>query len=84
MMKFIFGMQMNIKIFYKWVLRFWACIARHAQSSQNNKFAISLQYVQKEMSDEVYFLHEDKHQNFLQIDTMIFDGDGQEFLKFPK
>ena len=26
---------------------------------------------------EVIFLHADKHESFLQIDTMIFDGDGQ-------
>ena len=36
------------------------------------------------MSDEVDFLHAGKHESFLQIDTMIFDGDGQAFLKFPK
>ena len=29
------------------------------------------------MSDEVDFLHADKHGSFLEIDTMIFDGDGQ-------
>ena len=30
------------------------------------------------------FLQADKHESFLQIDTMIFDGDGQTFSKFPK
>ena len=30
------------------------------------------------------FLHSDKHESFLQIDSMIFDGDGQAFLKFSK
>ena len=49
-------------------------MARHAQITQNNKFAISLQYLKKEVSDEVDFLHADKHESFLQIDTMIFDG----------
>ena len=39
MMKFIFGMQINIKIFYKFILSFWVCIARFAQSIQNKKFA---------------------------------------------
>ena len=55
--------------------------ARHAQVTQNNKFAIYLQYLKKEVSDEVDFLDADKHENFLQIDTMIFDGDGQAFRK---
>ena len=36
------------------------------------------------MSDEVDFLHADKHESFLQIDNMIFDGDGQAFPKLPK
>ena len=47
------------------------CVARHAQITQNNKFAISLQYLQKELSDKVDFLHVDKHENLLQIDNMI-------------
>ena len=57
-------------------------MARHAQITQNNKFAISLQYLKKEARDKVDFLHVDKHEGFLQIDTMIFNG--QAFPKFPK
>ena len=53
----------------------------HAQITQNNKFAIFLQYLKKEMSDEVEFLNTNKHEKFLQIDAMIFDGDGQAFPK---
>ena len=60
------------------------CVTRHAQITQNNKFAISLQYLKKEVSVEVDFLHVGKHESFLQIDTMIFDGDGQAFPKYPK
>ena len=59
-------------------------MARHAQISQNNKFAISLQYLKKELSDEVDFLHADKHESMLQIDGMILMGDGQAFPKFPE
>ena len=44
----------------------------------------SLHYLKKEVSEKVYFLHADKHQSFLQIDSMIFDGDDQAFSKFPK
>ena len=34
-------------------------------------FAISLQYIEKELSNEVDFLHAGKHGSLLQIDTMI-------------
>ena len=66
------------------ILSSYVCVGRHAQITQNNKFYISLQYLKKEVSDEVDFLHVDKHESCLQIDTMIFDGDGQAFPKFPK
>ena len=38
MIKFIFGMQINIEVFYKLILSFWMCIARLAQIIQNKKF----------------------------------------------
>ena len=41
---------------------------------KSTKFAISMQYLKKEMSDEVDILHADKHESFLQIDTMILIG----------
>ena len=44
------------------------CLARHTQI---NKFAIFLQYLKKELSNEVDFLHADKHESLLQIDSMI-------------
>ena len=50
------------------------CVSRHAQITQYNKFAISLQYLKKELSDEVDFLHVDKHESLLQIDSMILIG----------
>ena len=50
------------------------CVARHAQITQNNKFTISLQYLKKELSDEVDFLHVNKHESLLQIDGMILMG----------
>ena len=34
------------------------------------------------MSDEVDFLHGIRHESFLKVDSMIFDGDGQTFPKF--
>ena len=50
-------------------------MAIHTQITQNNKFAMSLQYPKKEVCDEVDFSHTDKHERFLQIDIMIFNGD---------
>ena len=38
MMKFIFGMQINIEVFYKLIQSFFVCATRHTQSTQN-KFA---------------------------------------------
>ena len=38
--KFIFSMQINIEVFYKLMLSFWVCVARHSQSTQNKKFHI--------------------------------------------
>ena len=47
------------------------CVTRVAQSTQNNKFAISLQYLKENGKNEVDFLLADKHQRFLPIDTII-------------
>ena len=47
-------------------------VARHAQITENNKCAISLQHVKKEVSDVVDFSHADKHESLLKIDTNIF------------
>ena len=43
-------------------------MVKHSHSSQNSKFAMSLQYLEKEVIDEVDLLHEDKHQGFLKVD----------------
>ena len=40
--KLVFCLQMNMKVFYKFIVSLWVCIARHVQSTQNNKFTISL------------------------------------------
>ena len=46
-------------------------MGRHGHVTQNNKFAISLQHLKKEVGDAVDLLHADKHESLLQIDTMI-------------
>ena len=39
-MKIILGMEINIEVFYKLILSYCVCVARHAQSTQNKKFHI--------------------------------------------
>ena len=46
-------------------------MARHVQITQNGNFAISLQYLKKEVSEEVDFLHADNYESLLQVDTII-------------
>ena len=58
------------------------CVAKHAQIIQHNWFAIW--NILKKKNDEVDFLLTDKHESFLQIDTMIFDVDDKAFPKLPK
>ena len=40
---------------------------KHSQSTQMNKFAISLQYLDKEVSEGVHFLNLDKHQTLYKL-----------------
>ena len=72
MLNFIYGMQISTKSFYKLIVLLWVCIARQAHVTQNNKFVTSLQYYKKEVNEKVDFLHAAKHENVLEIDTIIF------------
>ena len=62
----------------------WMCIARHAQSIQNDNFALSFQYLMETWKDEVDFLHVGKHQRFHQIDIIILGVCGQAYPNYPK
>ena len=66
----IFCMKINIKVFYKLVVSFLLVTARHAQGAQNSRFVILLQYLKKEGRNEGDFLHADKLQTILQVDTI--------------
>ena len=67
-MKYIFGMQINIKVFCKLILSFWVCATRHAQITRNkNIFAIS---PEKHGGDEVDFLPSHEQKSFLQVDSI--------------
>ena len=69
-MKWFFCLQINTKVFYKVILSFQACVTKLAQSIQNNKFAVSFQYLKENGNNEVDFLLAEKHQRFLQTDTI--------------
>ena len=43
------------KNFYKLIVSLWVYIARHAKSTQNNEFTISLQYCKENVKNEVVF-----------------------------
>ena len=85
MIKFIFGMQRKIEILYKLILKFWMFVSRHAQSSQNKKFAYLCNISTKNirLKVEVFFLPADKYESFLQGDT-ILDVYNQAYPKYPK
>ena len=58
------------------------CVGRHAQITQNKMSAIFLQYLKKQVNDDVDLLHAGKHENVLQIDTMIWMGMVKHFQSF--
>ena len=65
-----------------------ASLSRCFPCRQALKFSTSwqyfLQYLSKDVRDRVDFLPADKHQSFLQVDTIIFDAYGQAYPNFPK
>ena len=69
--KFIFCLQIYSKVFCKLIVSLWVCVVGHVQSTQSNKFTISVQYIKENVKDEADFLSADKHQRFLQINTVI-------------
>ena len=73
-MNFIFGLQVNIEVFYKLILSFWLCITRHAQSTKNNKLVYLCSISRKAWGIDVDFLHAGKHKNLQQIDTITLMG----------
>ena len=58
---------LGVKDFYKVMLSLLMGMILHFQSTQSNKFAISLQYLEKEVRNRVHFLYANKHQNFYKL-----------------
>ena len=81
--KFDFLHEDNRQNIYKLIPSILVAIASHAQSTLNNKFTKYLLYLKNDGRGEVDFWAK-QHQSFLQVDTTIFDGYGQTFLKFSE
>ena len=58
-------------------------MVKHSQSTQNNKFAISFQYLKDNRKNKVDFLLADKDQRFLDTDTINLGVCGQAFPNYP-
>ena len=69
--KLIFCLEINTKIFYELMVSRWVYAAFHSQSTQNSKFAMSLQYLKENVKNEIDFLPGGTHQSFFLIDTII-------------
>ena len=48
--------NLGIKVSYKVILSSFMGMIKHSESTQSNMFAISLQYLKKEVRDGVHFL----------------------------
>ena len=85
MMKFIFGMQIDTKVFGKLILSFWVCVAIHTQSTQSKKFIyISLQYLQENMGEKVCFKYKSSLKVLTKVDTIFLRCAKPGMPKAPK
>ena len=55
-MKSIFCLQINIKGFFKLILSFYVCVARHGQITQNNKFASFCNLLRENLIKLIFFM----------------------------
>ena len=84
MMKFIFGMQIDIEVFCKLILSFWVCIALHTQSTQNKKFPYIYNISRETWETKLVFCLSDKHKSFLQVDSIFSGVNSQTCPKYLK
>ena len=63
-----------IKVSHKVILSLLMGMIKHSQSTQSNQFAISLQYLKKEVRDGAHFLHTDKHRSFYKLALSFWMG----------
>ena len=78
-------MQINMKVSWKFIPSFWVSkfpkrliltllmgMIKHSQITQSNKFAISLQYLKKEVPNGGHFRQADKRQSFYKLVLSFF------------
>ena len=82
MMKCIFGMQINIEVFYNLILSFWVCVTRHSQSTQN-KFAYLCNISSKAWEMKLIFCLQ-INTSFLQVDSVTLGVLSQACPKYPE
>ena len=80
MMKFIFGMQIDVEVFCKLMLSFWACVAKVPKT---RIIYISLQCLQEKIGDKVDFLPV-KDKSPLQVDTIFLSIHSHACPNYPK
>ena len=67
-MKLILWLLLKVLIMLMLLIGWYCDFNGDSQSSQNSKFAISLQYLKKEVRNGAqFFLHVDKHQRFYKL-----------------
>ena len=74
---------LGIKVSYKVILSLLMGMIKHSKSTQSNKFAMSLQYLKKQVRNGVHFSSEFIFK-FLQVAVIVFNGSGQTCPKFQK
>ena len=58
---------LSIEVFDKVILSLLMGMIRHSQSTQSKEFAISLQYLKREIRDGVHFMYTYKHRSFYKM-----------------
>ena len=80
--KIVFQVDFNtfgIKVSYRMMLSLLVGVFKHSQSTQSNKFEISLQYVKKVGMDFIFCM-----QINIKFDIILFHESGQTCSKYPK
>ena len=80
----------GIEVSYNVILSLLMFMVKHSQSIQSNKFAISLEYLKKEVRDGFHFLHPIKHQSFyklalsflMKVDRHVQSAQNRKFVIF--
>ena len=57
---------------------------KHFHSTQSKKFAISIQYLKKEVRQGVNFMRADQDQSFYKLALSLLMESGKTFPKYPK